>query len=470
MKKIAVKTRYKKLLADMQTPVGIYYRLRDRFSHSILMESSDYNGEQNSMSYICFHPIAGFKLVAGVLELQLPNGKRELQPVSENDLVVDLFQEFLECFTVEQELGEVAHCGVFGHTSFEAVRHFEDIEFTELDVIPEMHYQFFSFVIAIDHFKDELYIIEHQVEGLANEYAIDDILTLINNRNYSQQDFALDGEETSNYSDEEFLQIVRRGKEHCQRGDVFQVVFSRHFKRPFAGDEFNVYRALRSINPSPYLFYFDYGDYRVFGSSPEAQLVIKDTTASLFPIAGTYKRTGDSKNDSLLAKKLASDTKENAEHVMLLDLARNDLTKHAQGVAVEINQEIQYYSHVMHMVSKVTGTIAAQTSAIRMAADTFPAGTLSGAPKYRALELIRDYENQPRGFYGGAIGFLGFNGDYNHAIMIRSFMSRNNSLHYQAGAGIVAKSSPDSELAEVDNKLSALRQALEVASELNERR
>jgi anthranilate synthase component 1 len=308
-----------------------------------------------------------------------------------------------------------------------------------------------------------MHLFEHHVDGIEKEVQLPLLETLLNNKNLPSYSFKLVGEESSNYTDSEFLDILKKGQEHCFRGDVFQIVLSRNFTTQFKGDEFNVYRALRSVNPSPYLFYFDYGSYKVFGSSPEAQIVVKHNKATIYPIAGTFKRTGNDMADADLARKLFDDPKENSEHVMLVDLARNDLSRSSEKVEVEVFKEIQYYSHVIHLVSKVTGILPEETNPLQLVADTFPAGTLSGAPKYRAMELIDQLENTSRKFYGGAIGFLGFNGDFNHAILIRSFVSQNNQLRFQAGAGVVAKSSIPSELQEVANKLEALRVALKTA-------
>jgi anthranilate synthase component 1 len=257
--------------------------------------------------------------------------------------------------------------------------------------------------------------------------------------------------------------MVSKAKAHCQRGDVFQMVLSRRFSQQFKGDEFNVYRALRSINPSPYLFYFDYGNYKIFGSSPEMQLKTEGNKATINPIAGTFKRTGDDIKDEQLAADLLKDDKENSEHVMLVDLARNDLSKNTRNVRVSRMKDIQFYSHVIHIVSNVEGTMYDGDSALKVLGDTFPAGTLSGAPKNKAIRLIDQYEPTSRGFYGGCIGFIGINGETNHAITIRSFLSQGDTLHYQAGAGIVNESDEEKELAEVNNKLEALRRAIYTA-------
>ncbi|MCL4150185.1 UNVERIFIED_CONTAM: hypothetical protein GTU68_058627 [Idotea baltica] len=320
-------------------------------------------------------------------------------------------------------------------------------------------------MIVINHFNNDLYLFEHSFGESPGK--LEQIEGLIRNQSLPRYGFSIEEEETTNLTDEEFLSIIQKGKDHCQRGDVFQIVLSRQFQQRFSGDEFNVYRALRSINPSPYLFYCDYGEFKIMGSSPEAQLVIQDGKAEIHPIAGTFRRTGNDEEDSKLAKELLNDPKENAEHVMLVDLARNDLSRNGAEVQVDTYKEVQYFSHVIHLVSKVTADIHSDVSSLQLVADTFPAGTLSGAPKHMAMQLIDRYENQNRGFYGGCIGYLGFDGNFNHAIMIRSFLSKQNVLYYQAGAGIVSKSSPESELQEVHNKLMALRNALKMAEEIN---
>jgi anthranilate synthase component 1 len=336
----------------------------------------------------------------------------------------------------------------------------------EKEKIPEVRYNFFRFVLAINHLTNELLLFENIVNG--GESEIDNVTSLLHNRNIATYGFDVSGAETSDITDEEYRTMVTRGKEHCFRGDVFQIVLSRQFHQSFTGDEFNVYRALRSINPSPYLFYFDYGSYKIFGSSPEAQIEVKGGKAYINPIAGTFRRTGHDREDQELAKQLAEDDKENAEHVMLVDLARNDLSRTTQKVTVEDYREIQFYSHVIHMVSKVSGVLPEDANSIRIMAESFPAGTLSGAPKYKAMELIDRYEGKRRGYYGGTIGFIRFNGDINHAIMIRSFMSRDHVLYYQAGAGIVSESTEEGELQEVNNKLAALKSAIELARNMNQ--
>jgi anthranilate synthase component 1 len=469
MKKYKITTTHKKLLADTTTPVSIYLRLRDVFPNSLLLESSDYHSRENSLSFVCCAPFSGLILDDNILKKKFPDGTEEISNPGEFD-ITDEINNFTARFEVEANTSKILSNGLFGYFTHEAVEHFETIRLKESTdttrKIPVMQYNIYSYIIAIDHFKNELYIFHNQVDDQPQTNGLEKIEDLIKNKNFPEYSFKSNEAEKSNLTNEEFIAIVEKMKQHIYRGDVFQIVPSRAFSRKFLGDEFNVYRALRSINPSPYLFYFDYGDFRIFGSSPEAQITIKNNIASIFPIAGTFKRSGDDEKDAELARQLEADPKESAEHVMLVDLARNDLSRHCEQVSVKAFKEVQYYSHLIHLVSHVSGNLKPGTTSFKFVADTFPAGTLSGAPKYRAMEIIDENEKSKRSFYSGAIGFFGFNGDFNHAIMIRSFLSKNNTLHYQAGAGIVAGSIAESELKEVDNKIAALRKAIELAEEL----
>ncbi|RAI90168.1 anthranilate synthase component I family protein [Algoriphagus yeomjeoni] len=463
--KLPVLTTYRKRLADTITPVSIYLQIRDRFANPILLESSDYHGQENSYSYICFNPLATFSFNAGEVKETLPLGHSVSYKVSSDQKLMESLRAFGNKFDTAQDKFKFSSNGLFGYIQYDSVAYFEDINLqnTKPSDVPMMQYSVYQNIIVVDHYKNELHLLEHRVAGAENPELMDEIERLLSNKNIPSYSFKRVGEESSNYTDEEFLKILNQGREHCFKGDVFQIVLSRRFSTGFKGDEFNVYRALRSVNPSPYLFYFDYGSFKVFGSSPEAQIVVKDKRATIFPIAGTFRRTGNDQDDAVLARKLYDDPKENSEHVMLVDLARNDLSRSSEKVSVDVFKEIQYYSHVIHLVSKVTGELPDGTNPLQLVADTFPAGTLSGAPKYRAMELIDELENVSRTFYGGAIGYLGFNGDFNHAILIRSFVSENNQLRFQAGAGVVAKSTIPSELQEVANKLEALRVALRAA-------
>ena len=469
MNKFKITTTYKKLLADTTTPVSIYLRLRDVFPNSLLLESSDYHSRENSLSFICSEPIAGLVLNDGILKKQYPDGSNETHEAGSFELI-DQINQFIGSFETDANPTKITSNGLFGYFTHEAVEHFETIKLKQSDdvsrKVPVMQYHIYRYIIAIDHFKNELYIFHNQPEGGPTNGGIEKLEYLIKNKNFPEYNFKSKDPEQSNLTNGEFIAIVEKMKQHIFRGDVFQIVPSRAFSRTFQGDEFNVYRALRSINPSPYLFYFDYGDFRIFGSSPEAQITIKNNVASIFPIAGTFKRSGDDEKDAEIARNLENDPKESAEHVMLVDLARNDLSRHCEQVEVKAFKEVQYYSHLIHLVSHVSGKLLPGVSSFKIVADTYPAGTLSGAPKYRAMEIIDENEKAKRSFYSGAIGYLGFNGDFNHAIMIRSFLSKNNTLHYQAGAGIVAGSVAESELKEVDNKIAALRRAVELAEEL----
>lgn len=466
--KYKLKTFSKKLLADTLTPVNIYLKLRDVYAGSILLESSDYHGHENSLSFICFEPIASFEVKGDRAEIRYPDGVVNEVAAGKGGGVVQLLEDFKNSFQPDTVSSKFVNCGLFGYISYDAVRFFEDVEIIRVqNMIPDILYKLYRYVIVVDHFSNELSLFEHCYEGSAEcRSTLDKIEGIIFSNRFSTYRFSLTDSETSNYTDDEFLKVIEKGKEHCYRGDVFQIVLSRRFTCGFKGDEFNVYRALRSINPSPYLFYFDYGTFKLIGSSPEAQLQVSSGKAHIYPIAGTFRRTGNDQEDAALAAKLSADEKENAEHVMLVDLARNDMSRNAEHVTVEVFKEIQFYSHVIHLVSKVTGTLNGQSSVLRMGADTFPAGTLSGAPKHMAMTLINRYENVNRGFYGGAIGFIGFDGSFNHAIMIRTFLSHENKLICQAGAGVVSKSQAQSELQEVNNKLAALRKAVVMAEKI----
>jgi len=457
--------KIKKIIADTVTPVSLYLKLRKKYTNCLLLESSDYNSrENNSMSFICFEPIATISAEKNVAKIISGNKTLETQISDEN--FTEVFNNFISDINVKSDNKIVKFSGLFGYFAYNSVQYFENIKIenkkTDSAQIPSLQFSFFKYVIVFNHFNSDLTIIENLQSEEKSE--ITKIEALIEDKNFSTSKFELSGNESSNITDNEFIEMVKKGKQHCKRGDVFQIVLSRQFSQNFEGDDFNVYRSLRSINPSPYLFYFNYENFNLMGSSPEAQIKIANNKAIINPIAGTYKRTGNMEEDKVLANKLLNDKKENAEHVMLVDLARNDLSRNAKNVEVEIYKEIQYFSHVIHIVSTVKGDFSGNSP--KFIANTFPAGTLSGAPKYKAMELINKYENQDRGFYGGAVGFIGLNGDVNMAIAIRSFVSKNNTLYYQAGAGVVEQSVENNELNEVNNKLSALKKAVIMAENL----
>ncbi|MEM9822109.1 MAG: anthranilate synthase component I family protein [Bacteroidota bacterium] len=465
--KIKIRTKVKKFLADMITPVGLYLKVRDQFTDPVLLESNDFRSKEDCSSFLGLDALASFEVRSGQIIQYLPNGTTKKAMVENSQSVPLAMNEFIQSFELDYERAYKGFNGFFGHTNFDAVQYFDTLQFDrgkrKLD-LPDVRYTLYRFVLSIDHFKDEIHVLENLPEGYTSRMS--DLEQLLDGQKVKPHRFYLEGEEQSNLTDSAFKELVRVGKEHCQQGDVFQIVFSRQFSQKFKGDEFNVYRILRSINPSPYLFYFDYGNYKIFGSSPEAQMVIKSNIASVNPIAGTYRRSGDLEEDARRAVDLSQDPKENAEHIMLVDLARNDLGRHCHEVQVKELKDIQFFSHVIHLVSKVEGQLSADSNPVQIFGDTFPAGTLSGAPKYKAIELINQYENQNRSFYGGAIGFVDFNGDMNQAILIRSFLSKSNTLYYQAGAGIVVASDEEKELQEVNNKLGALTKALAEAQEL----
>ena len=456
-------TSSKTILADLYTPVGVYMRLRDIYPQSALMESSDYHEKDNSRSFIGINPIASVAIGHGEATVTFPNGNTEHHEVNKTYRSDKAIHALIDCIQVEGDYKEF--CGLYGYTSFNAVRYFEDIavkdETQERNDAPDMLYILYKDVIVFDHFNNTLTIVT-----LGDETELDTIYKQMNKANVQAYDFHPVGETTSPLTDEEHKANIRKGIKHCLRGDVFQIVLSRRFIQKYEGDDFKLYRALRSINPSPYLFYFDFGGFRIFGSSPETHCRIEGQKAYIDPIAGTTKRTGDAEADRQGAEYLRNDPKENAEHVMLVDLARNDLSRNCHGVKVDFYKDLQYYSHVIHLVSRVSGELDEGADPIKAFIDTFPAGTLSGAPKVRAMQLISEYEPHNRGAYGGCIGYIGLNGSLNQAITIRTFVSRNGELWFQAGGGIVAKSNEEYELQEVNNKLGALRRAILMAEKM----
>ena len=460
-------TNHKSILGDLHTPVSTYLKVRDLFPQSVLMESSDYHGTENNKSFIGLNPIASISVNHGKAIATYPDGTTEETSVKSKRSVEDAINAFLGHFGIEGEYS--SYCGVYGYTTFNAVRYFENIDVPDsIDAkndAPEILYILYKYLIVFHGFKSEMVLLELQSPGEPSH--IDEIEKAINNRNFTAYEFRAVGETTSTLTDDEHRENIRRGISHCMRGDVFQIVMSRRFIQRYEGDDFKLYRALRSINPSPYLFYFDFGGFRIFGSSPETHCKIEDGIASIDPIAGTTKRTGSKEADRKAAETLLADPKENAEHVMLVDLARNDLSRNCHDVKVNFYKEPQYYSHVIHLVSRVSGKVNTGADAVSTFIDTFPAGTLSGAPKVMAMQLISKYEPHNRGVYGGCIGFISLDGkNINQAITIRTFVSRNNELWFQAGGGIVAKSNVENELQEVNNKLGALRKAIELAEKL----
>ena len=475
MNKIKITTTCKKIPADLYTPVGIYLRMRDKFRDTILLESTDSHAGENSRSIIGINAVGGIEIVNfDKAEYKYPGKKPEVNEIKIRINTIDILGDFIDSFEAEMPNEKIAIIaqGLFGYTTYDAVQFFENINFasaktatsrvdSDENSIALMRYRLYQYIIIIDHFKDEIFLCENIFAGL--ESKIDSVENILKSKDVPEFPFNKIGEEVKDMEDGSYLQMVQKGIEACKRGDVFQIVLSRTFKQHFTGDEFNVYRRLRSINPGPYLFYFDYGDYRLMGSSPESQVIIGSGKATVHPIAGTFRRTGNDEADKKLAIDLENDPKENSEHIMLVDLARNDLSRICDSVEVTKFKNINFYSHVIHMVSEVQGNVDARTNPFKIMAAVFPAGTLSGAPKFKAMQLINQIENNNRSFYGGAIGYIGFDKSCNHAIMIRTFLCRNNTLTYRAGAGVVVKSIPQKELEEVGYKLGALKKAIETA-------
>ena len=461
------KTHTKKILGDLHTPVSIYLKVRDEFPQSALLESSDYHSSDNSTSYIGLHPIAHIDINRGDCEMSYPDNHKVNKVLSSSFTISEAINSFITQFEIQGEFA--SQCGLFGYTSFNCVKYTNDISIKESkearNDAPDLRYILYKYLLVFNHYKDEITMIELVANGEKSQ--LPKIESLINGRNFATYNFFTEGDETSPISDNEFKQYVRMGIGHCKNGEVSQIVLSRRFVQRFSGDDFKVYRALRSINPSPYLFYFDFGGFRIFGSSPETHCKIDNGIISIDPIAGTAKRTGDMLEDKEATERLLNDPKENAEHDMLVDLAKKDLSENALNVKVDFYKEAQYYSHVIHLVSRVSGQLNNGINSMKAFFDTFPAGTLSGAPKPRAMQLISDIEAHNRGAYGGCIGFIGLNGDTNQAITIRTFVSRNNELWYQAGAGVVSMSTEEGELQEVNNKVRGLKKAIDMAASLH---
>lgn len=459
-----INTSTKTLLADLQTPVGIYLKIRDLYPESALLESSDSHTNEDSYSFIGVDPIARFKIQDGVVTKQYPSGAVVERVMEQAEELTTIFQDFINEFDLRGD-NPTGVNGFLGYTSYDSIHYFEDVDSANVKLenadIPELYYILYRFIIVVNHLKNELTIVENLAQDGVSKMA--ELEATLHNNKIALYNFESVGKEDSYITDDQHVEMIQRGIAHCKRGDVFQIVLSRCFTQKFIGDEFNVYRALRSINPSPYLFFFDFGSFRLFGSSPETHCRRVKDRAYIDPIAGTYFRTGDDEKDRVLSENLLKDEKESAEHVMLVDLARNDLSRNCHDVRVEFYKKVQFYSHVIHLVSRVSGVVDKNVGSIKLFADTFPAGTLSGAPKVRAMQLIREIETTMRGAYGGCIGYVGFNGDLNQAITIRTFLSKGNTLYYQAGGGIVAKSNPQTEVMEVKRKLGALKKAVDFA-------
>lgn len=466
--KTKITTQTTSFLADMETPVGIYLKIRDIYAESALLESSDYHSNDNSFSFVGVNPIARFKVENHIATKEYPCGSSENEQLSEQNNLATAFQNFINDFEVKGENPTKVN-GFFGYTSHDAIQYFEssiDSKNTQLEnaQLPEFYYILYRFIIVINHLSNELTIVENILEGENSKS--EELIAVLKNNNIASYNFESVGTEESYLADEKHSEMIEKGIKLCQSGELSQIVLSRCFTQKFRGDEFNVYRALRSINPSPYLFYFDFGAFRIFGSSPETHCKISKGKAYIDPIAGTYRRTGDDMKDKELSEELLRDDKEVEEHDMLVDFARNDLDKNCTDVKVDFYKNVQFYSHVIHLVSRVSGIVKPEISNIKVYADTFPAGTLVGSPKLKALQYIKELESTMRGFYGGCIGYIGFNGDLNQAITIRTFLSKKNTLYYQAGGGIVAKSKPENEVMEVKNKLRALKTAVDTANNI----
>lgn len=456
MEKIKYTTQHIKISADHLTPVLIYQRVKEIYPCSSLLESFEQRNHQQHYSYIAFDRLGHFQYENGKITTRIAKNifSKEIHP---SEIISELDQQLnnisFSAFEFPFSTG-----GFLGYLSYDAaIAHHELSEGLNSE-IPLFKYQFYKYFLVFDHFRDEVHLFENLLE---EESCIDEITHFIQNGKTSENLFNLNGDEIADMGNEEFISLAKNAKNHCARGDVFQLVLSRKFEQKFKGDDFAIYRELRRLNPSPYLFYFDFGNFHLFGSSPEAQLILKKNIAKVNPIAGTYKKTGDSIHDNQQKENLLKDEKEIAEHMMLVDLARNDLNKTGLGAKVIKFREIEEYSHVFHLVSEIETEIKKDVNKMEIVFNTYPAGTLTGAPKHKAMQLIQQYEKSNREFYGGCIGIIDSNKNFNHAITIRSILSKNNTLTYRAGAGITIQSDEKNELEEINNKLNALRTAIQ---------
>jgi anthranilate synthase component 1 len=468
-----LKTESKTFFIDTLTPVAMYLQLRDQFQNCALFEGADFSALADSHSFICCEPIAEYRIEGSRCITRIVQEEQSTELIGADAFVTSL-NRFLAEVKPESE-GNASGGGInglFGYFGWKAIQYMEDISFTAShgkdSEVSAARFYLYRYVIILDALKNSAHILKNFFleEGDATGLSIDAFARVVFQVKESPTHFSKKGSEQSNLTDTEFIGVINKCKEHIQRGDVFQIVPSRQYRQSYRGDDFKVYRALRSINPSPYLFYLDLGEYRIFGSSPEAQIIIRNKVASTWPIAGTHRRTGDFALDMESAKKLQEDEKENAEHAMLVDLARNDLSRTCTGVHVPEFRTLRYFSHVIHLVSRVTGEIRSDVSSLETVVKSYPAGTLSGAPKHKALQLLDRYEPQERGIYGGAVGFIDFSGDSVFAIMIRSFLSKRDTLYYQVGMGVVYDSIPENEVNECHAKVDALRAAIKKAEAL----
>jgi len=470
---------YIKVTADLLTPVLAYLKLRKKEGHCFLLESVEGIGRLARYSFIGVNPskvITNYGLEISILE----NGRQ-------TGCKMNLFDYLKEMMTSVraakvEELPDFTG-GIVGYLGYENIALVEDvIHFRDKNHFgtPDAVFGLYDTIIAFDHYKHQIILITNvsldkntnreKIFRQAKEELHERWIQLLEPIEF-RSDFEIRLDETENGENDKFIDNVRAGKKNIEEGDIFQIVLSRRFQATYSGDLLNVYRALRIINPSPYMYFIELGgNFTIIGTSPEDLLNVKNRKATILPIAGTRKRGQTPDEDSQLEEDLRKDPKELAEHVMLVDLARNDLGRISQFNTVRVveNMSVHRFSHVMHLVSRVEGILSENKDCIDALMAAFPAGTLTGAPKIRAIQLIESYEKIRRNVYGGAIGYIDFNGNLDMCIAIRTLFAKGSTLYWQAGAGIVADSDPQMELKEIENKSAVLLSALKYAEVIDE--
>jgi anthranilate synthase component I len=468
----AVKTLVRELPADLETPVSVYLKLRGQ-GESFLLESIDGGERIARYSFIGIAPRARYLLRNDHIQVT-ENGQERNLPFSADPLTV-----------LEAELGRYQFSpqpglprfigGLVGYLGYESVRYFEPVLKAHLPpaALPEGIYLLADTVVAFDHARRSLFLIANVLDGdeAAAGAKLDQIIARLQQPLPAAVSKPVSvAEIRSNKTQAQFEAMVRKAREYIAAGDLLQVVPSQRFTRPTNAEAFDIYRAVRRINPSPYMFFFDFGlvdgkPLHLVGASPEMLVRLEGRHASLRPIAGTRPRGVDPAADAALAEELLADPKERAEHVMLVDLSRNDLGRVCEYGSVSVPEffNVERYSHVMHIVSHVEGTLRPDKSAFDLVRASFPAGTVSGAPKVRAMQIIAELEGEPRDVYSGMVGYFGFDGAMDTCIAIRTLVAHGDNVTVQAGAGIVADSDPASEYNETVNKAKALLRAIEAA-------
>lgn len=476
---------YREFAADLETPVSVYVKLMDEVGPSFLLESVEGGERVGRYSFVGVNPRAMLAL----------NGRTVTDMRHGKEIVTELPEgtDFLDVLKAEVERFQLANIpslprfvgGAVGYLGYDVVRYFERLPETAESVlsIPDALYMLADLLVVFDHARHHLMILANARVGETDiETAYVDAIQRIETvserllrplpavpRKRWGSRRQPSGKIDSNMAPERYEAMVSQAKEHIAAGDIFQVVLSQRFSRQTSAHPFAIYRALRMLNPSPYMFYFDFGqlDIQVIGASPEMHVRLEDGKAHVRPIAGTRPRGQTEAEDKALAEELLADPKELAEHVMLVDLGRNDIGRVSEYGTVKVRDQmiIERYSHVMHIVSHVEGKMTGDMDAYDLMRATFPAGTVSGAPKVRAMEIIEDLEGQRRSMYAGAVGYFGYDGSMDTCIAIRTMLMQGETVYVQAGAGIVADSDPATEHQECVNKAKALMVAVERAEQ-----